>query len=187
MITLAIDTATERACVAVVRDGTVLAEAAVRAARSQTEELMPLVDRVLGEAGITVNEVAEVVVGVGPGPFTGLRVGIVTGQMIGHALGVPVHGVMSLDACAVMYVAEGGMVEPFVVTIDAKRGEQFWAKYNYKGVRIDGPHVGANVQGLPGFMSAAALAMCANRVAPQPMYLREPDATIPGAAKKVLK
>ena len=185
MTSLAIDTATNRACVAVVRDGEVLAERAQLAPRSQTEDLIPLIDDTLRAAGVDRREITEVVVGVGPGPFTGLRVGIVTGVMLAKGLGIPVHGVQSLDACAGVIVAEGSMQDEFNVAIDAKRGEVFWARYSADGVRIAGPAVGKDVDAVPGVMSAAALAMCVERVPPRPLYLREPDATIPGAPKKV--
>lgn len=185
MITLALDTATEIACVAIVRDGEVLAESSRRAPRSQTEELIPLVDEVLAVAGIAIGDVDEVVVGVGPGPFTGLRVGIVTGVMLAQGLGIPASGVISLDACAAVHLAAAPAIEPFVITIDAKRGEVFWARYGTDGTRLDGPFVGKDVSGVPGLMSAAALTQCASRVTPTPVYLREPDVTMPGAPKRV--
>ena len=185
MTSLAIDTATDRACVALVRDAVVLAERAQRAPRSQTEDLIPLIDDTLRAAGVDRREVTEVVVGVGPGPFTGLRVGIVTGVMLAEGLGIPVYGVHSLDACAGVIVADGSMQGEFNVSIDAKRGEVFWARYTADGTRIAGPFVGKDVDALSGVMSAAALAVSTERVPPRPVYLREPDATIPGAPKKV--
>ena len=75
-----------------------------------------------------------VVVGVGPGPFTGLRVGIVTGATFGEARDLPVLGVCSLD----------GLAAPGVgVVTDARRKEVYWAVYDEQGVREEGPHVSA--------------------------------------------
>jgi len=185
MITLAMDTSTERASVAVVRDGVVLAERTLDAPRTQTEELIPLIDETLATAHINVRDVNEVVVGVGPGPFTGLRVGIVTGVMLAAGLEVPVHGVLSLDACAVVLMESNPGDEPFVVTIDAKRGEVFWARYDAEGARLEGPFVGANIVGHRVYPSAAALATVSERVAPRPIYVREPDVMAPHAPKKV--
>jgi tRNA threonylcarbamoyl adenosine modification protein YeaZ len=136
-------------------------------------------------------------VGCGPGPFTGLRVGMATAAAYGHALGVPVHGVCSLDAI-------GGQTtgETLVVT-DARRREVYWARYR-DGVRIDGPAVSAPADVNPGVAQAVAgspehaapfgLPICepsyptpaglvaavadwsARPAALVPMYLRRPDA-----------
>ena len=85
------------------------------------------------------------VAGRGPGPFTGLRVGLVTARTLGLALGVPVHGVGSLDALA-QQVVEAGLAdegETFVVATDARRREVYWARYEHRGVAIplDDPQV----------------------------------------------
>lgn len=78
----------------------VLAAEAVTDSRAHAEQLMPLINATLAAAGATLADLDEIVVGVGPGPFTGLRVGVVTAQALGFALGVPVRGVCSLDAIA---------------------------------------------------------------------------------------
>jgi tRNA threonylcarbamoyladenosine biosynthesis protein TsaB len=96
--------------------------------RGHTEHVAPLVQDLLGRAGLSPADVTDVVVGNGPGPFTGLRVGIVTGLVFGHARDVPVHGVCSLDALAqqaVEHVREG----EFLVATDARRKEVYWARY----------------------------------------------------------
>jgi hypothetical protein len=93
---------------------------------------------VAAEAGLTLAEVDAVVVGCGPGPFTGLRVGMATAAAFGHALEVPVHGVCSLDA-----IGNQTSGEVLVVT-DARRREVYWARYR-DGVRVDGPDVAAAV------------------------------------------
>ena len=138
---------TSAAVSACVHDGTrVLAEALQHDPRRHAEMLAPMVTRVLQEAGVDRRRLDRVVVGVGPGPFTGLRVGLVTARTLGLVLGVPVDGVCSLDALADEAVALGRGVESgFVVATDARRKEVYWARYEVRaGVpeRVDGPHVG---------------------------------------------
>ena len=96
--------------------------------RGHTESVAPLMRDLLAKAGVSSAEVTDVVVGNGPGPFTGLRVGIVSGLVFGHALGIPVHGVCSLDALAQQAVEQVGEGE-FVVATDARRKEVYWARY----------------------------------------------------------
>lgn len=99
VLRLGIDTSTD-VRVGLADDTGVLASRAVTDPRAHAEQLMPLVVATLAAAGRRLDEVTEIVVGVGPGPFTGLRVGVVTAQTLGLVLGVPVRGVCSLDAVA---------------------------------------------------------------------------------------
>lgn len=151
-LVLAIDTATPAVTAGVVRlDGEVtevLAEQVTVDARAHAEQLTPNIVGALGDAEIAVDQLDAVVVGCGPGPFTGLRVGMATAAAFGHALGVPVHGVCSLDAIAV-----GTTGEVLVVT-DARRREVYWARYR-DGIRIDGPAVNAATD-VPGGADAVA-------------------------------
>lgn len=138
---LAIDTATPAVLAAVlVRHGDgradVLAERVTVDARAHVESLTPNVVAALGDAGLTMDDLDAVVVGCGPGPFTGLRVGMATAAAYGHALALPVHGVCSLDA-----IGNQTDGEVLVVT-DARRREIYWARYR-DGVRVDGPAVDA--------------------------------------------
>ncbi|MDX3063568.1 MULTISPECIES: tRNA (adenosine(37)-N6)-threonylcarbamoyltransferase complex dimerization subunit type 1 TsaB [Streptomyces] len=128
MLLLAVDTATPAVTVAL-HDGTsVVAETGQVDARRHGELLLPAVDRVLAEAGVKLDAVTGVVVGVGPGPYTGLRVGLVTAATFGSALSVPVHGLCTLDGLA--YAARrGGLEGPFAVATDARRKEVYWARY----------------------------------------------------------
>lgn len=96
--------------------------------RGHTENVAPLMQDVLARAGLSPADVTDVVVGNGPGPFTGLRVGIVSGLVFAHARGVPVHGVCSLDVLAQQAVEEVGEGE-FLVATDARRKEVYWARY----------------------------------------------------------
>ncbi|TDO18688.1 tRNA threonylcarbamoyl adenosine modification protein YeaZ [Mycobacterium sp. BK086] len=136
---LVIDTATPAvtAAVAVRGEGVVVAgERITLDARAHAETLTPNVVAAIAEAGLTMADVDAVVVGCGPGPFTGLRVGMATAAAYGHALGVPVYGVCSLDAIGVLTTGE------VLVVTDARRREVYWARYR-DGVRIDGPDVAA--------------------------------------------
>ena len=140
-VILAIDTATPAVTAGIVRlDGIeVLAERVTVDARAHAEQLTPNVLAALADAGLTVDDLGAVVVGCGPGPFTGLRVGMATAAAYGHALGIPVHGVCSLDAIGIESAAT--TAEVLVVT-DARRREVYWARYR-DGVRVDGPAVDA--------------------------------------------
>ena len=135
VLLLAIDTSTP-AVTAALHDGTrVVAESTVVDARRHGELLAPRVAAVLAEVGAQPGDLPGVAVGVGPGPFTGLRVGVVTALTLGAALGIPVHGICSLDAVAwateATEAAEPtvGVVGPFVVVTAARRREVYWAAY----------------------------------------------------------
>lgn len=217
MLVLALDTATPAVTAGVVEvTPDAVTTRAVRVAhdaRKHGELLVPAVLAACAEAGTTLQEIAAVVVGTGPGPFTGLRVGMVTAAALGDALDVPVHGVCSLDAIA----AEAEENELVVVT-DARRREVYWAAYA-AGARTTGPHVeapaalaarlpdlgvtavaGTSGAGLglpvvaptaPGPAGLVACAVGALRagVAPgplEPLYLRRPDAVEPGPRKPVM-
>ena len=196
-LVLAIDTATPAVTAGVVADGELLAERVTVDPRAHAERITPNVLGALADAGRGMADLGAVVVGCGPGPFTGLRVGMATAAAYGHALGIPVYGVCSLDAI-------GGQTtgETLVVT-DARRREVYWARYR-DGVRIDGPAVDGPASVEPGGAQAVAgspehaalfgLPLCGpshptpvglvravvewsdNPVPLVPLYLRRPDA-----------
>ncbi len=217
MLLLAFDTATAAVTVALHDGDRVLAETTTVDARRHGELLAPSIAGVLAEVGRGLDAVTEVAAGTGPGPYTGLRVGIMTARALGAALDVPVHGVCTLDAIAYA-VTNGGQAAPrgpFLVATDARRKELYWAEYAATGNRLSGPAVNrpadlpsgrrAAGQGAwlypesfterlePRYPTAAALAgLVALRLAegtellaPQPIYLRLPDARIPGPPKAV--
>ncbi|MBK9476740.1 MAG: tRNA (adenosine(37)-N6)-threonylcarbamoyltransferase complex dimerization subunit type 1 TsaB [Tetrasphaera sp.] len=127
MLILGIDTSTS-AISAAVSDGCGLAVSrAVLDPRGHTEHLAPTIAAVLAEAAAAPADLCAIAVGVGPGPFTGLRVGLATAVTMGLALGIPVHGIGSLDALA-LQVAEHHTGEVLVAT-DARRRETYWARY----------------------------------------------------------
>lgn len=207
---LAFDTATPQVTVALHDGAAVVAESATVVPMRHGESLVPLIDGVLTEAGVARTDLDGVAVGVGPGPYTGLRVGIVTAQSIARALSIEAYGACSLDVLAAEAAPTLG--EPFRVATDARRREVFLASYDAEGRRLDGPVVvrpaeapgsgpvagqGAvlypeelGVEVGPQLPSAGWLArvVLARRVAlypVEPIYLRRPDATVPGAPKAV--
>lgn len=121
-------------------------------ARAHAELLTPSIASCLDEAGLGPADLDAVVAGVGPGPFTGLRVGLVTALAIADARSLPAYGVCSLDAIA----AEAGFDGPLLVAGDARRREVYWALYSGgfpgSGARLAGPDVGraADLAGLDG-------------------------------------
>ncbi|MDX2761525.1 tRNA (adenosine(37)-N6)-threonylcarbamoyltransferase complex dimerization subunit type 1 TsaB [Streptomyces europaeiscabiei] len=163
MLLLALDTATPAVTVAL-HDGTdVVAASSQVDARRHGELLLPAVDRVLAEAGTRLDAVTGIVVGIGPGPYTGLRVGLMTADTFGLALGVPVHGVCTLDGLAYAAGAEGTVEGPFVVATDARRKEVYWARYEDARTRVTDPavdrpaEIADAVAGLPAVGAGAVL------------------------------
>ena len=210
MLLLGLDTATPAVTVAVCDDARVLSESTAPDDRRHGELLAPAIEAVLLDAGVTSRDLGAIAVGVGPGPFTGLRVGLVTARMLGAVLQVPVHGVCTLDALALA----AGIAGPFRVATDARRKEVYWAAYDGSAglVRVDGPHVsrpaevswdgpvvGPAPQLYPedfpdgrGPLRPSGAAICRwvaeghPTLDPVPLYLRRPDATEPSPRKTVL-
>jgi tRNA threonylcarbamoyl adenosine modification protein YeaZ len=127
------------------------------------------------QEALAVSDVDEVVVGMGPGPFTGLRVGIAFAQSFALAREIPVRGVCSLDAIAAQVTEKD-----FIITVDARRKEVYWAHYT-NGVRVGEPAVNfpADVTGAKIhadlFPDMVALVNLPGNII-EPMYLRRPDA-----------
>lgn len=167
MLLLALDTSAA-ATVALLRDVVVVGRFGSSDTRSHAEVLAPAVQRVLADAGIAGAELDGVIAGVGPGPFTGLRAGLVTARTLAFVWDVPLHGVMSLDALAFDAVSSGSLEagRTFLVGTDARRGEVYWAAYRAPSAGtelpelLDGPHVGTAAtlpQGYPLVGRAASL------------------------------
>jgi len=183
------------------RGSEVLATGVVDDTRAHAEQLMPLVQRVVAEAGLSgLSEVDAVAVGVGPGPFTGLRVGVVAAAVLAETLGVGIRGVCSLDVLAHQAVAAGLVSSDFVVASDARRKEWYWATYGSDGRRVAGPVVTTPdqlpdlprvgpVTDTPLDLDAGVLAAVAADLPEaglEPLYLRRPDAQVPTARKSTL-
>jgi tRNA threonylcarbamoyl adenosine modification protein YeaZ len=136
----------------------------VQDARKHGELLLPGVLAACADAGVELRDVDAVVVGTGPGPFTGLRVGMVTAAALGDALDIPVHGVCSLDAIAAEAAGDPAVDGPLLVVTDARRREVYWAAYDATGARTTGPHVetpAALADRLPELGVTAAAGACA--------------------------
>jgi len=167
---LAIDTSTSRSCVAIIEGTSILYSGFRDGATAHGPSLPALVQEAL-----SVSEVDEVIVGMGPGPFTGLRVGIAFAHSFALARGIPVRGVCSLDAIAAQI-----QESDFIITVDARRKEVYWARYT-NGVRVGEPAVNfpADVTGAKIyadlFPDMVSLANLPGHVR-EPIYLRRPDA-----------
>lgn len=167
---LAIDTSTSRSCVAIIEGAKVIYNGYRDGATAHGPSLPELVQEALA-----VSDVDEVVVGMGPGPFTGLRVGIAFAQSFALAREIPVRGVCSLDAIAAQVTEKD-----FIITVDARRKEVYWARYT-EGVRVTEPAVNfpAEVEGAmihaDLFPDMLALVNLPGNII-EPMYLRRPDA-----------
>ena len=216
MLILALDTATEAVAAAVVEtdSGVVRGRGSFLGPASHGEQLAPSVAKALAQASAGPGDLAGIGVGRGPGPFTGLRVGLVHAAVMGWALGIPVHGVCTLDVLAEQAYGEG-MRRPFLVATDARRREVYWARYGADAQRLDGPHVGPAHdipdRSMPAFGAGAAaypddlvdhreplypdpavMARIAARMIRAgepadltPLYLRRPDAVAAAQRKKV--
>ncbi|UMG91453.1 tRNA (adenosine(37)-N6)-threonylcarbamoyltransferase complex dimerization subunit type 1 TsaB [Nocardioides sp. TF02-7] len=209
---LAFDTSSPTVTVAVHDGADVVAERVSDRTMRHGEQLMPLVEEVLRTAGLSPRDLTAISVGVGPGPFTGLRVGLVTARTLAHALTLPVYGVCSLDVLAVEAVDTGAVTGPFVVATDARRREVYLATYDETGTRVSGPDVGrpvdlatsapvvgegaalyaehfpdgrAPLRPSAGWLAQTVVDERAELHDPEPLYLRRPDAEVPRAPKPV--
>lgn len=144
MLLLALDTSTSAITVAL-HDGERIRAASHVDVRGHAERLAPLIRSVLSEAGRQPGELTHVVAGEGPGPFTGLRVGLVTAETLAYAARARYAGVCSLDALAAAAVAKGTVgAGEFLVATDARRKEVYWATY-----ALDGEDRGRNGEAHP--------------------------------------
>jgi tRNA threonylcarbamoyl adenosine modification protein YeaZ len=247
VLLLAFDTATPAVTVALYDGQRVLAETVTVDARRHGELLAPSIAKVVADAGAEPGDLTAIVTGVGPGPYTGLRVGVVTARVFGRTLAIPVYGVCTLDVLA-RAAAPAAAGRKFLAVTDARRKELYWGRYDGSGSRISGPAVSRPAEiphgaGLPvagqaaslypdelgepiwrEHPSAAVLAkLAAERLSvagtglgesgtepgesgtapgapgpgpsapgtglallpPEPLYLRRPDARVPGPPKRV--
>ena len=229
MLVVGFDTASPAVSAALHDGERIVGEAFAVDARRHGELLAPMIAKVMADAGASRADLTGVAVGVGPGPYTGLRVGLVTARVLGAVLGIPVYGVCTLDVIAAEAAAGG---REFLVATDARRKEVYWARYDSEGRRREGPLVGAassipgatefTVAGQGGQLYPEAFAevigpvypdartLCAvvaarlsepaeadarpaaglgaampPLLAPEPLYLRRPDAREPGPPKRV--
>lgn len=210
-LVLAIDTSSD-ICIGLAAGDTELAVRRDDNRRAHVEHLTALIGEALAEAGAALADVSDIVVGMGPGPFTGLRVGIATAQTLAWAGRTPLHGVCSLDVVAYEHAEAARPTQEFVVAADARRKELYWGLYAPDGTRIGHPHVsapealpdtavvgpGADLYPLvhhgrpvagprvidPGLLARVGLDL--PEAGDQPLYLRRPDAVAPTSRKSTL-
>jgi len=212
-VLLAFDTATPCVTVALHHGEAVVAERRSEQRMKHGEQLAPLIDAALTGVGIVYRDLTAIAVGIGPGPFTGLRVGLVTARTLGFVLEIPVYGVCSLDVVAVEAALGASPVgRDFAVATDARRKEVYLATYDDRGRRLDGPEVLRPVDAATdrpvagegavlypdsfpdardpaqpgaGWLARTVAEELAELHDPEPMYLRRPDAVAPGPPKRV--
>ena len=202
---LAIDTSAGTSVAVVDRDRGILAQADEADTRRHAEVIGTLIDRVLAEAGVAPHELSGVVAGMGPGPFTGLRVGIAAARAFAFGIGKPVVPLISHDALAL------DLREPLLVVTDARRREVAWSSYAAGDalglpVRVAGPQLAEPAElesAVAGYrdyrrldaatIPAGPLGMLGERLfaagrgfgPSEPLYLRPPDVTPSSGPKRV--
>lgn len=210
MLLLAFDTATPVITVAVHDGRSVTGESSSAGAMAHGELLGPAIAAALEEAQVGPDQLTDIAVGVGPGPFTGLRVGVVTALTLAETLAIRAVGVCSLDIVAAE--ASAAQSTEFIVTTDARRKEVYWARYNAEGNRLSDPAVDKPVVvadlGLPvvgrggdqyadifgttggpldpnaSFLAELVVSNRASLLPVEPLYLRRPDAAENFVAKQ---
>jgi tRNA threonylcarbamoyl adenosine modification protein YeaZ len=204
-VLLAIDTSAGTSVAVVDRDRGILAQADEADTRRHAEVIGTLIERVLAEAGVVPRELSGVVAGMGPGPFTGLRVGIAAARAFAFGIGKPVVPLISHDALAL------DLHEPLLVVTDARRREVAWSSYAAGDelglpVRVAGPQLAAPAElesAVKGYVEfrrldaatipAGPLGMLGERLFAagrtfgpgEPLYLRAPDVTPSSGPKRV--
>lgn len=202
---LAIDTSAGTSVAIVDRDGGTLAEYSSPDTRGHAEVIGNFIQSCLDDAGIPVTDLSGVLAGMGPGPFTGLRVGIAAARAFAFGARTIVVPLVSHDAVAF------GHPDPVIVVTDARRREVYWSAYSEPDatglpVRIAGPSLAkadqleSVVAEFPGHrlieadtISAASLGLLAEELyaagrpfaADEPLYLRSPDVTLSNGPKRV--
>jgi tRNA threonylcarbamoyl adenosine modification protein YeaZ len=204
-VLLAIDTSAGTSVAVVDRDAGILSEHSETDTRRHAEVIGTLIQRALADASVAVTDLSGVAVGMGPGPFTGLRVGIAAARAFALGIGRPVIPVVSHDAVAF------GQLEPVLVVTDARRREVYWSAYSGADneglpIRDAGPGLVSPelLEGeVPHFaryrrldaevVSAGAIGLVAELLyankrpfaSSQALYLRSPDVTLSAGPKRV--
>ncbi|HSR10897.1 MAG TPA: tRNA (adenosine(37)-N6)-threonylcarbamoyltransferase complex dimerization subunit type 1 TsaB, partial [Thermodesulfobacteriota bacterium] len=136
MIVLALETATLAGSVALVDAGDgetgrrIIGENTLSNPETHSARLMPGIDRLLKEASLTIRDIGGIAVSIGPGSFTGLRIGVATAKGLAYALGIPVAGVPTLDALA---ATRPFSPDPVCPVLDARKKEVYAALFRCNG------------------------------------------------------
>jgi tRNA threonylcarbamoyl adenosine modification protein YeaZ len=211
-VLLAFDTATPHVTVALHDGEDVVVELRAERSMKHAEQLAPLIEQAMARAGIVRQDLTAIAAGVGPGPFTGLRVGLVTARTLAFVLEIPVYGVCSLDVLAVEAADSAAVSTEFVVATDARRKEVYLARYDERGNRLEGPvvdkpatlatddvvvgeggllypdafpHRAGPAAPSAGWLARVVAEERAELCDPEPLYLRRPDAEAAHAPKRV--
>ena len=202
---LAIDTSAGTSVAVVDRDAGILSEHSEADTRRHAEVIGSLIQKALKDAGVPVTDLSGVAIGMGPGPFTGLRVGIAAARAFAFGIGRPVVPVVSHDAIAF------GRTEPTLVVTDARRREVYWSAYTGTDdaglpIRVDGPglvrpealdvavgNASAYLRLDAAVVSAASIGLVAELLyangrpfaSGEALYLRSPDVTLSHGPKRV--
>jgi tRNA threonylcarbamoyladenosine biosynthesis protein TsaB len=159
VIVVGIETSTPQTSVAIGSDREILASVSL-AGKARQESVTPALDHLCSWCGVELSQVGGIAVGVGPGLFTGLRVGVETAKTLAQVLGVPIVGITSLDALAFAVRHTHKLI---VAVVDARRGEVFYAVYRaLPGGVVRGheysvatpDHLSAELETIPGEMLA---------------------------------
>jgi len=212
-VLLSFDTATPLVTVAIHDGQDVVAERVSDLPMKHGEQLAPLIESVIADTGLVRQDLTAIAVGVGPGPFTGLRVGLVTARTLGYVLDIPIYGVCSLDVIAIEALDTGAVRGGFMVATDARRKEVYLAAYDDQGRRLEGPvvsrpaevatdlpvagegarlypdafaHAVGPVRPSAGWLARVVSEERAELLDPEPLYLRRPDAVVNALRKPVL-
>jgi tRNA threonylcarbamoyl adenosine modification protein YeaZ len=206
---LSLDTSAGTSVAVVDRDRGIIVEHSIDDTRRHAEVIGELIQRCLSESAVPVTALSGVAVGMGPGPFTGLRVGIAAAQAFAVGAGKPLVRVVSHDAIAFGHFISA--TEPLLVVTDARRGEVYWSTYSGRDeaglpLRVGEPGLArpaALADTVPGFdsyerldaatVSAGQVGMLAETLfshgrsfaGRQPLYLRSPDVTLSSGPKRV--
>lgn len=127
MLVLGLDTATRVCAVALVRDEQLVGEYTQNIRKTHSQRLLPLIDTMLTDCTVEREQIGGIAVAVGPGSFTGLRIGVSTARALAQGLGIPAAGVSTLEAMAEQVFCPGALVCPL---LDARRGEVYTALYH---------------------------------------------------------
>lgn len=202
MLILALDTSANFVSIALLDESRVLAIAEEEMERGQAEALMPMIQNVMQQAHKTMQDVQGIAVTVGPGSFTGVRIGLATARAFGLALHIPVYGVTCFEAWAYH------LGRPCTVVLDSKRDDYFVQSFDGEDKPLNLPAIKSSAQlktempfeaigtgaetlsdeiGCKTIFKLSPIALAAGRIAlsrlnkplpPEPFYMRDADVTL---------
>ena len=181
MLTLAIDTATKVCTVALCREQELLAEYTINMGLTHSEGLLPQLEQLLARTGVEKQEIGLLAVSMGPGSFTGLRIGLATAEAMAYAWQCCLHGVDTLRALAYNIQLEGVVLSP---VLDAQKGNFYQALYQWQEGKlvelapvavVNGPEALERIalQGMPALLLGESERLVKKLPAGLPAWLKE--------------